>query len=135
MLNGSSILTLMRQTENRSPAVLVVRDVESYLFGGYLPDGIKNSGGKFYGNGESFLFTFKNNKPIEVYKWTHINNYFTLCDRDGLAVGCGDKYGLYINSEISNGYSCNCETYGNEILSKKSNFIIDRLEIWGICYN
>lgn len=50
----------MRKSENRYPIVVVVKDVESYMFGGYLSDGIRNSGGKFYGNGESFLFTFKN---------------------------------------------------------------------------
>lgn len=50
----------MRKTENNSPSVILIRDLDNYLFGAYLSDGIKNSYGKFYGNGESFLFTFKN---------------------------------------------------------------------------
>ncbi|CAD8137585.1 unnamed protein product [Paramecium octaurelia] len=133
--HGSSILTLMRRTENKLPSVILIRDLDSYLFGAYLSDGIKNSYGKFYGNGESFLFTFKNSSDIQVYKWTHINNYITLCDTDGLAVGCGDKYGLFVNSDVSNGYSCHCETFDNEVLSKNNKFIIERLEIWSISYN
>ncbi|CAD8048322.1 unnamed protein product [Paramecium primaurelia] len=133
--HGSSIQTLMRKTENNSPSVILIRDLDNYLFGAYLSDGIKNSYGKFYGNGESFLFTFKNSQDIKVYKWTHINNYITLCDTDGLAVGCGDKYGLFINSDLSNGYSCHCETFDNDVLSKNNKFVIERLEIWSISYN
>jgi hypothetical protein len=85
---------------------LLIKDLDSFVFGAYLSDGIKNSYGKFYGTGESFLFTFRDSKQIQIYKWTHLNNYFILCDKDGLAVGCGDKYGLYVNSEISSGYTC-----------------------------
>ncbi|CAD8056809.1 unnamed protein product [Paramecium sonneborni] len=133
--HGSSIKTLMRKSENQLPSILLIKDLDQYLFGAYISDGIKNSCGKFYGNGESFLFTFKNSSDITVYKWTQINNYITLCDVDGLAVGCGDKYGLFINSDISNGYSCHCETFNNEILSKYNKFIIERLEIWSISYN
>lgn len=55
-----------------------------------------------------------------------------MCDENGLAIGCGDKYGLYIDSEIYHGYSHYCETFGNEVLSSKENFVIDRMEIWGI---
>ncbi|CAD8115502.1 unnamed protein product [Paramecium primaurelia] len=131
-LNGSSIKTLMRNTQYSQPVVLFIRDLDKYLFGAYLSDGIQKSQDHFYGTGESFLFTFKNTQSLTVYNWINQNNFITLCDENGLAIGCGDKYGLYVDSEIYHGYSHYCETFGNEVLSSKENFVINRMEIWGI---
>ena len=41
MKHGSSIQTLMRKCENLTPLILVVNDLDDYLFGAYLSDGIK----------------------------------------------------------------------------------------------
>ncbi|CAD8197652.1 unnamed protein product [Paramecium octaurelia] len=131
-LHGSSIKTLMRNTQFSQPVIMFVRDLHKYVFGAYLSDGIQKSKDHFYGTGESFLFTFKNTQSLTVYNWINQNNFITLCDENGLAIGCGDKYGLYVDSEIYHGYSHYCETFGNEVLSSKENFVIDRMEIWGI---
>lgn len=101
MRHGSSILTMARRCEFLQPAILVVRDVENHVFGAYLSHGIRMSKGSFYGNGESFLYTFRNSSEFDAYLWTGRNNYITLCDTEGLAVGCSDKYGLYLNQDLS----------------------------------
>lgn len=36
---------------------------------------------------------------------------------DGLAVGCGEKYGLFISADLSHGNSNPCITFDNDILS------------------
>jgi hypothetical protein len=53
-----------------------------------------------------------------VYEWTEKNNDFIYCDRDGFAIGCGEKFGLYINESLMSGYSSQCDTFKNELLSK-----------------
>jgi hypothetical protein len=53
-----------------------------------------------------------------------------LCDADGIAIGCGDKYGLYINSDLSEGESSPCTTFMNESLTKSGRYGVDVLEIW-----
>lgn len=74
-----------------------MKDLDNYVFGGYLSEGLKMTSGHFYGSGETFLFTFLDQKKCILYRWTQINNHFVLSDSDGIAVGCGDKYGLFLN--------------------------------------
>lgn len=52
--------------------------------------------GKFFGNGESFLWTF--HEEFRTFKWTELNNYFLFCEQDGFAIGCGEKFGLYVGN-------------------------------------
>lgn len=69
---------------------------------------------------------------IKVSKWTEKNNYFIFCESDGLAIGCGEKFGLYINHSLINGNTNKCETYNNDILSLTNDFGIQILEIWAL---
>jgi hypothetical protein len=39
------------------------------------------------------------------------------CDEDGIGVGCGDKYGIFINADLLKGYTSKCETFQNEVLN------------------
>ncbi|KAM3141989.1 hypothetical protein pb186bvf_005862 [Paramecium bursaria] len=131
--HGSSMKTLFRQTDFQSPIIIIIKDLDNYVFGAYLSDGIKKCcKEQFYGSGESFVFTFKDTQIIEVFKWTTINQDFTLCDTDGIAIGCGDKYGIYINGDLSEGYTSYCDTFANDQLSKNSKFQVKELEIWSI---
>lgn len=61
-----------------------------------------------------------------------MNQDFILCDHDGIAVGCGDKFGLYINNDLSEGYTAFCSTFMNDLLSKSGPFTIDVIEIWAM---
>ena len=48
-----------------------------------------------------------------------------MCNKsDGIAVGSGDRYGLYLRSNLISGYSTICTTFSNEILSMKEKFDI-----------
>lgn len=57
--DGSSINTLLTNVENRSPLIIVVKDLEGMVFGAYLSDYLRPTLNKFYGSGETFVFTFK----------------------------------------------------------------------------
>jgi hypothetical protein len=49
-----------------------------------------------------------------------------MVDReDGIGIGMGFKYGIWIKSDFDKGSTCSTNTFGNtEILSKKEDFYI-----------
>ena len=65
-------LSLYGNCEDHFPCIIIIHDMDDCKYGAYCTDSIKLST-SFYGNGECFLFKFKNNEKIEViYK---INSY------------------------------------------------------------
>ena len=72
-------------------------------------------------------------KKVSVFKWTDKNEFFVFCDSDGIAIGMGSKYGIYINSTLEKGFSSPTDTFGNaERLSVGEDFIIENIEVWGL---
>ncbi|KAM3134432.1 hypothetical protein pb186bvf_013398 [Paramecium bursaria] len=127
---GSSFENMLKDLKYQSPVIFVIKDVNQIVFGAYITSDIHYSH-TFYGNGESFLFNFDNNK-ICVYESTQKNNDFVFCDRDGIAFGCGDKFGLFINNKLSKGYCNPCDTFDNPRFTLEENFIVKFIEVWTI---
>ena len=51
----------------------------------------------------------------------------------GIGIGMGFKYGIFIKNDFDRGSTANTTTFGNqEILSKKEDFYIDEVEVWGM---
>jgi hypothetical protein len=44
------------------------------------------------------------------------------CDQDGVGVGCGEKYGIYLSGDLSKGYTSPCDTFQNELLTQQEDF-------------
>ncbi|OCT74952.1 hypothetical protein XELAEV_18033940mg [Xenopus laevis] len=83
----------------------------------------------FYGTGETFLFTFC--PDYEVFKWTGDNMFFIRGDIDSLAFGGGGgEFALWLDGDLYHGRSHTCKTFGNSMLSKKEDFIVQDIEIW-----
>ena len=57
------------------------------LFGAALTCPLKISE-KFYGTGESYLFSFESPTDIKIYYWTGENNYIVKGSSDSITVGC-----------------------------------------------
>ena len=74
--------------ESNLPNVLVIKDLEGNIFGGFCNESWRKKS-LFYGTGETFLFTFKKSEKITVYYWTHKNNYFMHSGTEGLCLGTG----------------------------------------------
>lgn len=94
---------------------MIIIDEHGFIFGGFFT-GDWQVGNSFYGTGESYLFTIKEEKDqIEHYLWTRKNNYFQYANYSGIAIGSsdGDEYGLFLNDKLDEGYSTPCETFGN----------------------
>jgi len=54
----SIFISLFRNCQNIDENILIVKDFEGYVFGGFCSNTWEMNHG-FYGTGESFLFTFK----------------------------------------------------------------------------
>lgn len=48
---------------------------------------------------------------------------------EGLAIGCGERYGLFIKGDLLSGNCYKCDTFDNELLSKENDFNIQFLEV------
>lgn len=68
---------------------------------------------------------------IKVFKSSGKNEHFILSNNDGLVVGCGEKYGLFLNSDLYRGETNCCDTFNNERLTNdiKTDFKIQEIEV------
>jgi hypothetical protein len=104
--HGSSLDTLLLLAKNQSPTLLVVKDDLGNVFGGFATDEWHRAT-QYFGNGESFLFSFANAKAssgsvdnsvsaFSKYPWSRKNSYFMLCSEESLVMGGGGSFGLYL---------------------------------------
>ncbi|XP_063155661.1 oxidation resistance protein 1 isoform X2 [Candoia aspera] len=128
--HGMSLKTLYRTMAGLdTPVLLVIKDSDGQIFGALASEPFKVSDG-FYGTGETFLFTFC--PEFEIFKWTGDNMFFLKGDMDALAFGGGGgEFALWLDGDLYHGRSHSCKTFGNRTLSKKEDFIIQDIEIWG----
>lgn len=81
-----------------------------------------------------FIWTYNDETgKVSVFKWTTKNEFFVFIDSNGMGIGMGSKYGIFINSVLEKGFSAATETFGNtEPLSLKEDFIVENIEVWGL---
>jgi len=128
--HGFSINTLYSKVEDYGPTIMAIRDAEKNVFGCFASEAWRLSN-QYYGSGESFLFTFRSTRSLEVFRWSHRNSFFQMGKADSLAMGGGDHFGLYVDAELLDGSSGACETFESQPLSNKVDFKVVSLEIWG----
>ncbi len=64
------------------------------------------------------------------YKWTEANHYFAIGKNDFIAVGGGNNFALWLDSELVHGSSKPCETFGCPVLASNPEFIVQAMEVW-----
>ncbi|KAG6597984.1 Oxidation resistance protein 1 [Phytophthora cinnamomi] len=131
--NGSSLETLLILAQRQSPTLLVVKDAEGNVFGGFASDEWHRAF-HYYGTGESFLFSFSNASTaggFMKYQWSRKNSYFMLCSDESLIMGGGGNFGLFLDSDLSRGTSGACETYNSPPLTTSQEFTCVHVELWG----
>lgn len=67
--DGVSIGTFYEKCKKIRTTLIVIKDSKGTIFGGYCTEAWRTST-KFFGTGENFLFTFKYDNKITVYRWT-----------------------------------------------------------------
>ena len=94
--HGSSLHTLLMLAKSESPTLVVVKDENDHVFGGFASDEW-HTASQYYGNGETFLFTFADPKQFFIkYAWGRRNSYCMLCSEESLVMGGGGSFGLYL---------------------------------------
>ncbi|KAF4322780.1 hypothetical protein BBO99_00001395 [Phytophthora kernoviae] len=132
-INGSSLETLLILAKKQTPTLLVVKDSEGNVFGGFASDEWHHAF-HYYGTGESFLFTFASPNAaggFVKYQWSRKNSYFMLCSEDSLIMGGGGNFGLFLDSDLSSGSSGACETFNSPPLTMSQEFACVHVELWG----
>mmetsp|Transcript_92424 Transcript_92424/g.211587 ORF Transcript_92424/g.211587 Transcript_92424/m.211587 type:complete len:516 (-) Transcript_92424:50-1597(-) len=144
-LHGVSLQTLYRHFESRdSPSVMLIHDTDDHVMGCFASEGWKNAG-KYYGTGESFVFSFgqvplrmtvdglrpKEALSCQAFSWTSRNSFFMFSDDTVLAIGGGGHYALTVDCDFLRGTSAPCSTFESPCLSSKSEFVVKTIEFWG----
>ncbi|TYZ63880.1 hypothetical protein PybrP1_006243 [[Pythium] brassicae (nom. inval.)] len=140
--NGSSLHTLLMLSRGQSPTLLVIKDDLGHVFGGFASDEWRRAT-QYYGNGETFLFTFghRGQGPhsssgggtggFTKFPWSRRNNYFQLCSEESLVMGGGGSFGLFLDYDLSSGSTGACETFSSRPLVSSQEFSCVHVEVWG----
>ena len=128
--HGTSMSTFYEMTKEANVSIVIIKDDSDCVFGGYLSEPIKCIS-KFYGTGESFIFTFYNNERIKCFEAHHENDYYIYTDNDVISMGCSDdNFSFLIRDDFLKGSSRYTKTYKNKCLSIKEEFFVTKLEFW-----
>lgn len=136
--HGESFTRLMKCTINQGPALVIVRDDKSNIFGAYASTNLTLCP-KFYGDQNSFLFTLK--PDMKLFQSSGFNDNFIYLNSNqqtlpnGLGFGGQFEYwGLWIDSEYGQGESNKtCSTFRDyQMLSHDKKFKIMHIEVWGV---
>jgi len=132
--DGFSLSQLLRLCELHDPLVLVIKSADGCVFGAFVPNSLRrSSGGRFYGTGEAFLYTFA--PEPAAFEWLPgRNTYFLLSDTKSLSIGGGSTGpGLWLDDELNRGISYRSETFANEPLNpNSSDFTVISLEVFTV---
>jgi hypothetical protein len=132
MRNGTSLQTFYNLVAGKSKYIILIKDDLNYVFGGFIDEEISNKN-KFYGTGESFVFTFKNNSRIQKYEGQSDNTYYVYTDDEIIAMGLTEeRFSICIRDDFLKGSSRPSKTYKNISLSSKEEFFIKKFEVWTI---
>ncbi|KAM3575936.1 hypothetical protein VYU27_002121 [Nannochloropsis oceanica] len=129
--HGAAMHSIFERCKGYQYSLLCLMDTDGVVFGGMASEEWRDRKDRYFGSGESFLFSFKGDR-FAKYTWTRANSYFMLASHGiGLAMGGGGHFGLFISPDLVHGLSDHCETYGSATLSGRKAFDVVNIEVWG----
>ncbi|KAL0270646.1 UNVERIFIED_CONTAM: hypothetical protein PYX00_007991 [Menopon gallinae] len=137
-INGESFSRLTGQIINKGPTIIIIKDKEGHVFGGFAPSNWSMNP-NFVGDSRSFLFTLL--PSMKVHPATGFNSNFQYMNvgqqtmPNGLGMGGKLEYfGLWLSADYGKGYcSESCTTYRNyKMMSGTKDFTVSHVEVWGV---
>jgi len=133
---GLSFGTMLKAIADQGPSILVVRDTDGHVYGGFTSHSWK-ANAQFTGSGECFLFQIR--PCLRVFHTSsHNENYMYLnSGQETLPNGLGmggqlEYFGLHLSDDFGRGCSRTCSTYNSPQLSKQTQFMFDEIEVWAV---
>uniref|UniRef100_A0A2N9INF0 TLDc domain-containing protein n=1 Tax=Fagus sylvatica TaxID=28930 RepID=A0A2N9INF0_FAGSY len=137
--NGLSFNTFLGSiSKDDGPTVLIIKDKEGYVYGGYASQTWERHGG-FYGDMKSFLFQLY--PKASIFRPTGANNNIQWCavnfSSEDIPNGIGfggrvNHLGLFLSASFDQGHTFNCTTFGSPSLSKTSRICPEVIECWRV---
>jgi TLD len=171
--DGACMITLLQACRGAKYSFLAIETIGGDVFGAFCGKPWRKSGGGHYGSAESFIWKMKHarkeqarsvldqaamEREIEVYPYSHNNDFIQVCKNDRLSVGGGtgdtiDTYtilpdfaedsqveyhdwgpAIYLTKTLLQGTSSPCLTFCSPALCPRhedgSLFEIINLEVW-----
>uniref|UniRef100_A0A5B7C149 Putative TLD domain-containing protein 1 n=1 Tax=Davidia involucrata TaxID=16924 RepID=A0A5B7C149_DAVIN len=137
--NGLSFNTFLGNILNdEGPTVLIIKDKEGYIYGGYASQPWERHA-DFYGDMKSFLFQLY--PKASIFRPTGANNNLQWCavnfSSESIPNGIGfggrvNHFGLFLAANFDQGHTFLCTTFGSPCLSKISQINPEVIECWGV---
>eukprot|EP00250_Pteridium_aquilinum_P001446 c11640_g1_i2 orf=41-1204(+) len=138
-VHGFSFNTfLSRLTSVGGPSILLIKDQDGCIFGGYASQSWERNH-DFFGDLKCFLFSLQ--PQTAIYRATGANNNMLWCavnyTSESIPNGVGfggqkNHFGIFLPASLDRGYAFPSVTFGNPCLSSKPAFGIDTIECWGV---
>lgn len=101
--DGYSPLTFFEKLTDYEQTLLVIRDMRGYIFGAFLTEEWRSTR-NFYGDGYSFVYTFRDGDDLEIYPATGQTDFFQQSDQDGFIIGGGEDSSQRASITVSESY-------------------------------
>lgn len=164
-IHGTSLSNYYRRADEKpGPVVCILSTDSNEIVGLYASNTLSKSSsfgggrgshqacGKYFGGGQTFVFSVDVENRMSIYKWHGQNDMFLFCDENSIVVGGntslseGNGPAIVISSDWLHGTTSSCATFGSPPLvsnvgssgrSDQSNggsvdFLITRAEIWSL---
>lgn len=143
--DGRSMSTMLnRNRSNTGGTVIVVRDTNRRVFGGFFSQRLERQS-RHYGDGETLVFAFaetgkatekdregaEKEVSVEVYPSTRSNHYHVFCN-EFIAFGGGLGEAIRIHGDLSRGSSRVCATFGSPPLASAEEFEVGAVEVFAL---
>ncbi|XP_068659826.1 uncharacterized protein [Aristolochia californica] len=138
-VNGLSFNTFFGSiTAGDEPTVLLIKDKEGYIYGGYASQPWERQS-DFYGDMKSFLFQLY--PKASIFRPTGANSNLQWCAANFSSVsipnGIGfggqvNHFGLFLSESFDHGHTFVCSTFNNPCLSRENKIYPEVIECWGV---
>lgn len=119
--DGASVTRFLQCLESLGGSILIIRDSAGRCFGGFSAEPWA-SHDSYYGSGECFVFKFDEHKKFAYFPWSGKNEFLTLSNPRGIAMGGGGGYAFQLDAQFKAGSSTPCDTFDSPALAGTPEF-------------
>ncbi|PPD84357.1 hypothetical protein GOBAR_DD18723 [Gossypium barbadense] len=137
-IDSSCVITQLNCRNGDEPTVLIIKDREGYIFGGFASQPWERHG-DFYGDMKTFLFQLY--PKASIFRPTGANSNLQWCavnfSSETIPNGIGfggriNHFGMFLSASFDQGHTFSCTTFNSPCLSKTAKICPEVIECWGV---